>query len=78
MYKYHLNLVLLISIISCSSPEGDLNYPQTKKVSFKENLHGYEVSDDYRWLEDFTSDESVDWIERQNACLLYTSPSPRD
>ena len=67
MYKNSLNLVLLISIISCSSPEGELNYPQTKKVSFKENLHGYEVSDDYRWLEDFTSDESVDWIERQNA-----------
>ena len=23
-------------------------------------------SDSYRWLEDFTSDESIDWIERQN------------
>ena len=66
MYKNTLCLLLLISIISCSSSGEDINYPESKKISFKENLHGYEITDDYRWLEDFTSDESIDWITRQN------------
>ena len=66
MYKNTLYLLLLISLISCSSSGEDINYPESKKISFKENLHGYEITDDYRWLEDFTSDESIDWITRQN------------
>ena len=61
MYKNTLYLLLLISLISCSSSGEDINYPESKKISFKENLHGYEITDDYRWLEDFTSDESIDW-----------------
>ena len=66
MYKNTLYLVFLISLISCSSSGEDINYPESKKIGFKENLHGYEITDDYRWLEDFTSDESIDWITRQN------------
>ena len=66
MYKNTLYLLFLISIISCSSSGEDINYPESKKIGFKENLHGYEITDDYRWLEDFTSDESIDWIIRQN------------
>ena len=45
----------------------ELKYPESKKIDFTENLHGYEISDSYRWLEDFTSEESIDWIERQNS-----------
>ena len=63
-----INFFLLI-LISCSNNNEnttELKYPESKKVDFTENLHGYEISDSYRWLEDFTSDESIDWIERQN------------
>ena len=45
----------------------ELKYPESKKIDFTENLHGYNISDSYRWLEDFTSEESTDWIERQNS-----------
>tara|TARA_Y100001970_G_scaffold216121_1_gene264537 strand:- start:494 stop:2536 length:2043 start_codon:yes stop_codon:yes gene_type:complete len=45
----------------------ELKYPESKKIDLTENLHGYEISDSYRWLEDFTSNESIDWIERQNS-----------
>ena len=68
----HKNLSItffLLILISCSNNNEnttELKYPESKKVDFTENLHGYEISDSYRWLEDFTSDESIDWIERQN------------
>ena len=68
----HKNLSItffLLILISCSNNNEnttELKYPESKKIDFTENLHGYEISDSYRWLEDFTSDESIDWIERQN------------
>ena len=66
MYKNTLNFIFLIILFSCSSSNDSLEYPISKKIDFKESLHGYEIIDHYRWLEDFTSDESIDWIQRQN------------
>ena len=70
MHKINIQLVALIAvaiIVSCSPNIKDMSYPESKKIEFSENLHGFEVEDSYRWLEDFTSEESVDWVERQNA-----------
>ena len=65
MYKVCRNLFLLILLISCSNQDSS-DYPESKKEKFTEIIHGYEISDSYRWLEDFTSDDSVDWVDRQN------------
>jgi len=70
MYKYLSTTFFLLILISCSSNNEnmtELKYPESKKIDLTENLHGYEISDSYRWLEDFTSNESIDWIERQNS-----------
>ena len=66
MYKNTLNFIFLIALFSCSSSKDGFEYPTSKKIDFVENLHGVEISDNYRWLEDFTSYESIDWIQRQN------------
>lgn len=66
MYKNTHNFIFLIALFSCSSSKDGFEYPTSKKIDFVENLHGVEISDNYRWLEDFTSDESIDWIQRQN------------
>ena len=66
MYKKYISLALLILIISCSSQDNELEYPESTKIDFSENLHGYQINDSYRWLEDFTSKESLDWVKRQN------------
>ena len=66
MYKKYVSLTLFILIISCSSQDNELEYPESTKIDFNENLHGYQINDSYRWLEDFTSDESLDWVKRQN------------
>ncbi len=66
MYKKFLSLFSLIILISCSSNDDGSVYPKSKKINFVENIYGYEISDSYRWLEDFTSDESINWVKRQN------------
>ena len=35
----------------------DVNPPITEQDDLVETLHGVEVADPYRWLEDFTSDK---------------------
>src|SRR5262249_27162772 len=41
-------------------------YPQTRRDDVKEVLHGTEVRDPYRWLEDQNSPETRAWITSQN------------
>jgi prolyl oligopeptidase len=58
-------------LFSCSTEntteDNLITYPDTKTVPFIETLHGTEISDPYRWLEDFTSDEANAWVAKQNA-----------
>ncbi|HEX2715286.1 MAG TPA: prolyl oligopeptidase family serine peptidase [Candidatus Acidoferrales bacterium] len=41
--------------------------PKTRADNFKEVLHGVELEDPYRWLEDQQSPETRGWIDAQNA-----------
>ena len=65
MYKKYPTLLFFI-LVSCTSQDSEISYPETKKIEFSETIHGYVISDSYRWLEDFTSEESTDWVDRQN------------
>ena len=66
MKKIIVQLFIISFVLSCSSNSEDFTYPKSKKINFTEILHGVEISDPYRWLEDFTSDDSLDWVKRQN------------
>jgi prolyl oligopeptidase len=50
---------------SARQPES-LTYPETKTVDTVDTYFGIEVADPYRWLEDDRSDETADWVSRQN------------
>ena len=39
----------------------------TRRLELSEALHGAQVSDPYRWLEDDSSDEVKAWVSSQNA-----------
>ncbi|MFM7496843.1 MAG: S9 family peptidase, partial [Bacteroidota bacterium] len=43
-----------------------LNYPETRKVDQIDTYFGQVVEDPYRWLEDDRSEETADWVHRQN------------
>jgi len=44
----------------------DIDYPETQTVEQVDTLHGVEVADPYRWLEDDQSEATRLWIEAQN------------
>ena len=43
-----------------------LPYPDTRRDDVIDTLHGVDIADPYRWLEDLESDATADWIGRQN------------
>jgi len=43
-----------------------MEYPVTKRIDFVETLHGRQIPDPYRWLEDDQSEETAAWIKAQN------------
>ncbi|MEZ5016662.1 MAG: prolyl oligopeptidase family serine peptidase [Flavipsychrobacter sp.] len=70
MKRYSLVTTLaLLSIMSCKTeqnPEFTGTYPETKKVDQVDEYFGTKVQDPYRWLEDDLSEETKDWVTRQN------------
>ena len=60
------NIAVILIFVSCSNEPEETSYPISKKVDFVETIHGYEIEDQYRWLEDFTSEESKTWVDEQN------------
>jgi prolyl oligopeptidase len=41
--------------------------PSTRRAPHVDVLHGFEVADPYRWLEEPTSDDVRAWVREQNA-----------
>lgn len=47
-------------------PQGNLQYPATRKVDTVDHYFGTAVADPYRWLENDTAQEVEQWTEKQN------------
>ena len=55
-----------------------VSYPQTRRDDTIETLHGHEIADPYRWLEDPDSAETKAWVDEQRSATeayLETLPS---
>ena len=61
-----VNYLCLILLIGCVSENKQMQYPETKKDDIQEVIFGKTITDPYRWLEDFTSEEASAWVDKQN------------
>ena len=66
MKRFTIQIFSIIFLASCTMDKPDVNPPITKQDDLVETLHGVEVADPYRWLEDFTSDKAATWEKLQN------------
>jgi prolyl oligopeptidase len=57
---------VLISSLALSADAGLRSAPETRRDDVKEMIHGVEIVDPYRWLEDQESPETRAWIDAQN------------
>ncbi|MGM0587810.1 MAG: prolyl oligopeptidase family serine peptidase [Bacteroidota bacterium] len=68
-------ILLILSGYGCESSQSKqqdpgITYPETRKVDSTDTYFGTEVSDPYRWLEDLDSEETADWVQKQNAVTM--------
>ncbi len=68
-------LIIAISVLifSCKEDKATtfkkitVTYPETRKdTAVSDDYHGTIIQDNYRWLEDDNSEETKDWVKRQN------------
>ena len=60
-------LVALVASPILTAQEEQACSPETRRGDVVETIHGVELADPYRWLEEQQSDETRAWIEAQNA-----------
>ena len=61
----NIGLLFLLILPAASPAEEKAGPPPTRSDNVKETLHGVEVVDPYRWLEDQNSPATRKWIEEQ-------------
>jgi prolyl oligopeptidase len=59
-------LFCLMAATACQSGRPSGRAPDTRKSPVTSTYHGVQVSDDYRWLEDWNNPEVRQWTETQN------------
>jgi prolyl oligopeptidase len=68
-YYFGISMLVTLSFLSsCQQKETtmSLSYPETKKAVVRDTFFEQSVEDPFRWLEDDRSEETADWVRRQN------------
>jgi prolyl oligopeptidase len=73
MIKKYLFPFTFLAAIACNqAPKNEqkklsmLPYPKTKTVNQTDNYHGTNINDPYRWLENDTATDVIDWVKEEN------------
>ncbi|MHC4476499.1 MAG: prolyl oligopeptidase family protein, partial [Planctomycetota bacterium] len=61
-----LPIAVLANVTGCGGPQSPLAVPKTRCDHVAETIHGVEIVDSYRWLEDAQTTETRQWIKAQN------------
>ena len=61
-----LLLIISVFVLNIQSNAQSFQYPLTKKIKHIDTYFGTDVNDPYRWLEDDNSEETKQWVLKQN------------
>jgi len=77
---FFLIVILFVTVQSCKKEIHVPAPPETKVAEVVDTVHGVDIVDPYRWLEDQESPETREWIAAQNAYTdsILGSLSTRD
>ncbi len=68
--RFFISLLVLSAAHCSTSQKGRVAqtgaYPETAKVDQVDTIHGVQVADPYRWLEDDNAEETKAWVAAQN------------
>jgi prolyl oligopeptidase len=67
IFVFCLIAILFVAVQSCKKGIDVPPPPETKVVEAVDTLHGVDIVDPYRWLEDQKSHQTREWIDAQNA-----------
>lgn len=68
----------ILFILSCTSLSGDVALPETPIKAVVDTLHGVEIADSYRWLEDGSDSSVGEWADQQDEyCRHYLKKYPK-
>ncbi|MDX1481874.1 MAG: prolyl oligopeptidase family serine peptidase [Woeseiaceae bacterium] len=62
-------LTVVLGLLSAYPAVADDRYPQPRRVDVAEVVHGIEIRDPYRWMENAQGEELEAWLERQDALI---------
>lgn len=63
----YLKIILAASLLVSCATHSIPPRPESRQDVVRETLHGVELADPYRWLEDQTAPATREWLDRQVA-----------
>src|SRR5437868_2562133 len=69
MFSRRFVVVVLLGLLTVArlSADDKKPYPPSRIDKVVDKIHGVEVTDPYRWLEDGEAKEVKEWVDKQNA-----------
>lgn len=61
-----ISISLGFMLTQCDKKSAPIQYPKTSKVDVTDTYFGTEVADPYRWLENDTAPEVLEWVKQEN------------
>ncbi len=69
IFNYTL-AVICLNIFWMNKTNAQFIFPNTEKVPVTDTLHGYQLTDEYQWLEDKTDPKVINWTKAQHEATL--------
>src|SRR6266446_3648602 len=65
-FAFFLGIILVTMSFPLCAKDSKMTYPPSKVDPVMETIHGVQIADPYRWLEEADNPQVREWVEKQN------------